>query len=272
MKRILSILIFIFCVSYSRAQKPDVGIALKSIPGSYVCFSIDNLDNIYLVSATNQLKKLSAKGDSVSVFNDVKKFGELTLVDVSNPLKILLYYRGFATVIILDGMLNLKNKIDLRNKNIFNASAIGLSYDGKIWLYDEMDNVLKKLDDEGNVIFQTVDFRQLFDKPLSPQKIYDQNQFVYLYDSSQGIFLFDYYGSYKNKIDIINWKHLRIDNKYVYGDSGNALFRYGLSEQKTEEWEVPEKLKDCKQIFYRNKKWYGLDDIGFTIYNAQELN
>ena len=119
---------------------------VKTIPGNYVSFSVDNMDNIYLLNASNQLKKINAAGDSVAVFNNIKKFGEATLVDVSNPLKILLYYKSFATIVVLDGMLNQKNVIDLRKKNIFKVNAIGLSYDGKIWLYDEMDNVLKKID------------------------------------------------------------------------------------------------------------------------------
>ena len=168
--------IFILCLYgfSSYTQEFSVGQKLKTVPGNYVSFSIDNLDNIYLLSATNQLKKLNANGDSVSVFNDIKKYGEATLVDVSNPLRILLYYKGFATIVVLDGMLNLRSTIDLRRKNIFNVTAISLSYDGKIWLYDEMDNTLKKIDEEGNVIFKTSDFRQLFDKALAPVKIYDR--------------------------------------------------------------------------------------------------
>ena len=40
-----------------------------------------------------------------AVFNDVKKFGQATLIDVSNPLKVLLYYRDFATIVVLDRFL-----------------------------------------------------------------------------------------------------------------------------------------------------------------------
>lgn len=266
MKNLLVILTFLLLLLNVKAQEPAVGTMLKNIPGNYVSFSLDNLDNIYLLSATNQLKKLDAKGDSISVFNDVKKFGEATLVDVSNPLKILLYYKGFATVVVLDGMLNLKNRIDLRKKNIFNATALGLAYDGKIWLYDEMDNTLKKLDDDGNVIFKTADFRQLFDKQLSPIKIFDQNQCVYLYDSLQGVYVFDYYGSYKNRIDITHWQHFRIDGKYIYGDVSDLLYRYAINGFNHDEWSLPPTFKNCRQVFYRNKKWYALNSDGFLIY------
>ena len=45
---------------------------LKTIKGDFTYFNVDNLDNIYLITKNNQLKKLNANGDSVAVFNDVK--------------------------------------------------------------------------------------------------------------------------------------------------------------------------------------------------------
>jgi len=266
LKTLLNILILFFFSSFVKAQSFSVGQKLKTVTGDYASFSVDNLENIYLLSTSNQLKKLNPNGDSISVFNDIKKFGEATLVDVSNPVKIVLYYKGFSTIAILDGMLNLKNTIDLRRKNIFNATAAGLSYDGKLWLYDDMDNVLKKLDDEGNILFKTADFRQIFDKVLAPVKIFDQNQYVYLYDSLQGIYVFDYYGSYKNKIDITGWKNLHITGKYIYGAVGNALYRYNISTFKYEELAIPSALQGYRQLMLRGNKLFALSDSGLEIY------
>src|SRR5882672_5628227 len=87
---------------------------VKSIKGDIVSFTVDNLDNIYLLSSTGQVKKLNSNGDSVAVFNDIKKFGDATFIDVSNPLKVLLYYKDFATIVVLDRYLNIRNSIDLR--------------------------------------------------------------------------------------------------------------------------------------------------------------
>ena len=48
----------------------------------------------------------------------MRKFGQATLIDVSNPLKVLLYYRDFATVVMLDRFLNVVNTTDLRKQGI----------------------------------------------------------------------------------------------------------------------------------------------------------
>ena len=64
--------------------------AAKSVTGEYVDFTVDNLGNYFLLSKNNQLKKLNANGDSVAVFNDVRRYGKLHSIDVANPLKVLL--------------------------------------------------------------------------------------------------------------------------------------------------------------------------------------
>src|SRR5690606_8719643 len=123
--------------------------------------------------------------DSPAIFNDVKRFGQASLIDVSNPLKVLLYYENFSSIVMLDRFLNVRNSIDLRKQNIFQVKAIGQSYDNKIWLYDEVNNRLKKIDEDGKLLLETPDFRQLFDEAPSPQYIFDKDQFVYLYDSTR---------------------------------------------------------------------------------------
>ena len=163
---------------------------MKTVNGDIVSFTVDNLDYIYLLGSTNQVKKLNPNGDSLAVFNNVRKFGQASLIDVSNPLKVLLYYRDFATIVVLDRLLNVRNTIDLRKHNILQVRAIGQSYDNKIWLYDEVDNKLKKIDEDGTLLLETPDFRQLFGEVLMPQKIFDQDQYVYLYDSARAVFRF----------------------------------------------------------------------------------
>ena len=251
-------------ITFTELQK------VRTIPGVYTSFSVDNMDNIYLLSATNQLKKLNNKGDSIAVFNDIKKFGEATLFDVSNPLKILLYYKNFATIVVLDGMLQQKNMIDLRRKNMFRVNAVGLSYDGKIWVYDELEYTLKKIDDKGDVIFKTPDLRQVFDKTITPIKIFDQNQYVYLYDTQQGIYVFDYYGTFKNKIDITGWNNLRISDRHVFGTDAGNFYSYEIPVFKYGQTPMPQGLAGYRQIIRGNHFFYGLHAEGLDIISAGE--
>src|SRR6187431_144725 len=192
MNRLFPILILFCFVASSlklNAQKDSVFILNKILPGDFSYFTVDNLENIYLVNNnSNQLKKLNSNGDSAGVFNNVRKYGKLYSIDATNPLKILLYYKNFSTVVVLDRFLNVRNTINLGKKNIFKVKAIASSYDNNIWLFDEGDSRLKKIDDNGDVLTETVDFRTLFDTVPSPSQIADQDGFLYLYDPARGFY------------------------------------------------------------------------------------
>src|SRR5690606_6487795 len=228
------------------------------ITGDIVSFTVDNLDNVYLLSSTNQLKKVDRNGDSVAVYNDVKNYGQATLIDVSNPLKVLLYYRDFATIIVLDRLLNVRNTIDLRKSGIMQAQAVGFSYDNKIWLFDEVENKLKKIDEDGTLLLETPDFRQLFDDAPVPQKIFDQDLHLYLYDSAQAVYVFDYYGTFRTKIQVQGWKNLRVGGSHIQGSMNNILFRYNLSTLRTEQWPLPETLSGATMFNFSQSRLYAL--------------
>jgi hypothetical protein len=240
---------------------------VKTIKGDIVSFTVDNLDNIYLLSSTNQVKKLNANGDSVAIFNDVKKFGQVTFIDVSNPLKVLLYYRDFATIVVLDRFLSIRNTIDLRSHNILQVKAIGQSYDNKIWVYDEVENKLKKIEEDGTLLQETNDFRQLFDPAPLPQRIFDEDQYVYLYDSSLAVYTFDYYGALKNKILINHWQNFKVAGKFIYGSNDNTLYRYNIKTFRVEEWQLPVELLHAIAFNFTSSRLYALRKDNIDIFN-----
>jgi len=270
MKNVLNILLVLFVFVNSIAAQPDSSFKLiRSIKGDIVDFTVDNLDNIYLLNSRNQLKELNANGDSVAVFNDVKKFGQASLVDVSNPLKVLLYYKDFSTIVVLDRMLNIRNSIDLRKQNIFQAKAIGLSYDNKIWLYDELNNKLKKIDEDGKLMLETTDFRLLLGQAPSPQKIFDEDKYVYIYDSLQGVFVFDYFGALKNNIMISHWNNFKVSGKYIYGSRADTLYRYQINTLQMDEWKMPEEIYHSRAFNFSATRLYVLKKDSIEIYSLK---
>src|SRR2546425_4309638 len=162
MERIIFICFYIFCTIQVANAGSDSTLHLqlkKTIPGNYTNFYTDNLGNIYFVTRSNQIKKLDQNFDSVAVFDDVRRYGDIYLLDVNNPLKILVYYKDFTTLLVIDRFLNTRNTIDLRKSGILQAKAVAQSYDNNYWVFDELDNNIKKIDDNGNILLQSPDFR-----------------------------------------------------------------------------------------------------------------
>jgi hypothetical protein len=239
----------------------------RTISGDIESFAVDDLDNLYLLNSKNQLKKLNANGDSTGVYNDVKRFGRATLIDVSNPLKILLYYKNFATVVSLDRFLQLKNIIDLRKQNIFQARAVCQSYDNKLWVYDEVENKLKKTDEDGKLLLETPDFRLLFNETIVPQTISDVNLNVYLYDSSRAVYVFDYFGTLKNKILINGWQNFKVSGNYIFGTKAGTLYRYEISSFRYDEWKLPRELYGSRSFSFTASRLYALKKDSLEIYS-----
>jgi hypothetical protein len=270
LKRVVYISIFLFFSWLNVSGQADSAFQLiRVLKNDIADFTVDNLDNVYILTSRNQVKKYNSNGDSVAVFNDVRKFGKATLVDVSNPLKILLYYRDFATVVMLDRFLNVVNTIDLRKQNILQAKAIGQSYDNKIWVYDEMENKLKKIDEDGKLLQETPDFRLIFNQSPSPSKIFDENKYVYLYDSTKGINVFDYYGALKNNILITRWQNLKVTGKYIFGSKADTLYRYEISNFVYEDWKMPEQIFRSRAFNFSSARLYALKENSIEIYSIR---
>lgn len=258
MKKVFFILFSWLLLADSFAQQDTTFRQIRMITGDITDFTVDNLDNIYLLNSRNQLSKFNADGDSVAVFNGIRSFGQVSLVDVSNPLKLLLYYKDFGTVVILDRFLNVRHTIDLRKQNILQVKAIGQSYDNQIWVYDELENKLKKIDEEGRLVFETPDFRQLLGKAISPMKIYDEDKNVYLYDSLNGVYVFDYYGGLRHNIMIYHWNNFKLAGKYIFGSKADTLYRYGIANYRVDEWKMPVPIFQSSHFNFSSTRLYAL--------------
>ena len=190
-------------------------VLIKSFSGDIVNVALDNLDNIYLISSTGSVKKLGTGGDSLGVYNQVKNSGQPYSIDVSNPLKILLFYKDFSTVVVLDRYLAVRTSIDLRRKNILQPGAVALSYDNNIWVFDEYDNKLKKIDEQGNLLLETPDLRSALNQTVQPQRIINDDGSVYLTDTTHGVFVFDNYGSFRKKLAVNKWQSIEISRTNI---------------------------------------------------------
>jgi hypothetical protein len=266
---LFALAIIVFPAGIVHAQDDSLFRFLKKIEYPISSFTVDNLGELYIINTDNQLKKYNERGDSVGVFNQVTKYGRLSYVEAQNPWKAILFYQNYLTIVLLDKYLNVLTNINLRNQNIFRVKAVTTSYDNNIWLYDEQDNKLKKIDDNGNNLFETVDFRLLFDSVPTPQKIIDYEGFVYLYDPEKGLYTFDYYGSFKSRLPFLHWADVEIIDKQVYGFDSDHLYRYSPPFPDVKKYSLSPSLQNNNSLKVSNHKIYILKNQQLEIYSLQ---
>ncbi len=249
------------------AQKDSAFRFINQFHAPVSSFTVDNIGAVYIINANNQLKKYDENGDSVGVFNQVTQYGKLSYVDAENPWKTILFYENFSTIVLLDKYLNVVTAINLRKQNIFRVQAVTVSYDNNIWLYDEQDNKLKKIDDNGNVLSQTVDFRLLFDSVPEPSKIIDKDGFVYLYDPKNGVYVFDYYGSFKTKLTFLNWTNIEVFGKTIYGFDKQNVYKYNPPLPDVTTYSLPVALQNGTAVKIVNHRLFILKNGKLSVYS-----
>lgn len=257
----------ITCMAH--AQDDSLFRFMKKIEYPISSFAVDNLGELYIINTGNQLKKYDGQGDSIGVFNQVTRYGTLSYVVAQNPWKVILFYKHYATIVLLDKYLNVVTSIDLRNQNIFDVDAVTTSYDNNIWLFDEQDNKLKKVDDNGKILFESTDFRLLFDSVPAPKTILDRDGYVYLYDPDKGLYIFDYYGTFKNKLPFLHWTNISVIDKQVYGFDSTHLYRYAPPLPDVKTFTLSPALQNCTSIQVNNYRVYVLKNQQLNIYSLQ---
>lgn len=269
LRKIVIPLLFLACCIGSRAQTDTSFQLLKKLKGDIVAFTADNFDNLYLLNSSDQLKKINEKGDSVAVFNNIRKYGKVAQIDVSNPLRVLLYYKDFSTVVVLDRLLNVRSTIDFRKQEIFQVQAVCLAYDNGIWLYDEFEHKLKKLDEDGKLLFASTDFRQLFDEAFSFTAINDQDGYLYLYDKNKGVYVFDYYGTLKNIFSLTGYNNFKAVGKFITGTRNDSLMRYQPGNLVMQEIKLPENFRKAESILFTSTKAFALKRNELEVYQLR---
>ena len=117
-----------------------------------------SFDNLYIISGSSLIKFTS---DGKQLFSFDSSYSEIiSLIDVKNPMKILVFYNNQNKLLFLDNKLSLiGDEIYLENKNIYGNVLICSSEDGGVWILNVSGHQLLKYDAD----FKTVLQKDLFE-------------------------------------------------------------------------------------------------------------
>ena len=269
----LIVIISIFCnqvfaqeATFDSTFTPQKLKLIQSIPGDFKTINVDAMGNIYLISPTDQLKKIKPDGTLIALYNDVKRYGKISTIDVSNPLKVLLYYKNYSAIVTLDKLLTFRNQIELKPLQFFDINAVSNSYDNNIWIFDEQNFKIKKIDDKGILLLETADLRYAFNIAPSAEKIIDEDNQLYLIDQEQGIFIFDYYGAFIRHIPIKGLSQISVEKNYLIGFADNFMEVVQLTNLTSKKYALPIFPEKIKSIKFINNKLYILSQTSIDIY------
>jgi hypothetical protein len=187
--------------------------------------------------------------------------GKISKVDLKNPLKIVLFYENFNTVVTLDNQLNETQKINFSENTIpIVATAIGIASQNQLWVYNSMTQELG-LYDYLSATYKTISvpFTESIKNYVS-----DFNVFHWV-DIKNNWYMSDIFGKIKSKGNIpdFDWIEIINENQFIYSKDA-VLTLYDLEKGEKTQIEISEKT--FKKFYYKDQILSIFTATGITNY------
>lgn len=161
---------------------------------------VDALHNLYVLTSPFELNKYDQNGKLLFFFSNTS-YGPVTEFDPGNPMNILVYHRDFQSIEVLDRSLSTIGTIDLTALGYQDIPLIAHAQDDLIWIYDNEAARIKKIDARGEELNTSVNLAAEFGIE-NPAFLFARNNYLILSDSVKGIYIFDNYAQFYQKISI----------------------------------------------------------------------
>ncbi|HET6225986.1 MAG TPA: hypothetical protein VFF27_06885 [Bacteroidia bacterium] len=218
---------------------------LKSIASQADFFTTDNQSNVYTVKA-NVLTKYDKTGKQLYKYSN-KNFGNISFVDASNMLKVLVFYKSYLIAVFLDNTLSQNgDPISFDKLGFIQTQLVCSSNNSSMWIYDQQNLQLVRLDQNLTPTQKTGNLSVLLGVNLQPDALLEYDNKVYLNSPGTGILIFDIYGTYYKTIPIKDVRQFQPFNGRVFFSRGTDIQAYDLKTSEETQYEIP--LKDFKNF------------------------
>lgn len=201
-------------------------------------YTTDNQSNIYVVKS-NELTKYDKTGKLLYKYSN-KNLGNIDIVDASNMLRLLVFYKNFSQIVFLDNTLSLNGEpISLDKMGFQQAQLVCSSHDNGLWLYNQQNMELLRIDQTLEKTQQSGNLNVLLNVDLQPNFLLEYGNKVYLNNPSTGILIFDIYGTYYKAIPIKNVQHFQPIGDWIYFMSNSKVKAYNTKTTDEVEFQTP---------------------------------
>lgn len=211
------------CLSFQRSDTTK-RLVIKAKSDWY---NADPIGNVYLVKDDEVLKFLPG-GKLFARYSNLK-LGSISSLDVTNPLKLLLYYRDFQQLVFLDNQLSVNSQnVSLEALGYEQSELACASTNNSFWVYNKQNNELIRFNEGSKKIASTGNLKQVLKSDLSPNFMLEHNGYLYLNCPDNGVYVFDMFGAFSRLISIRNLKQFTVNENILYFQRDSVLCSYNF--------------------------------------------
>ena len=174
--------------------------------------------------------------------------GKITSVDYVNPLKIVVFYEDFNTIITLDNQLNEIQKLTIFDiDNTIFASKVGLASQDQFWIYNSLTQQIMLFDYLKNT-------SKIIGNPIQESIKYTQSDFnnFYWIDEINNWYSIDIFGKVTLLANIPPFEKIQIiDNEKLLFSRDNILYSLNNQTKVVHEIEIVE--NSFQNYYYKDQ-------------------
>jgi hypothetical protein len=187
----------------------------------------DPMGNVYIVKK-NTLKKFSNQHKQAAYYTNAF-LGNIHTVDVSDPLRILIFYKDYNQVVWVDNFLSeIRSPIRLDDLGIDQVQLVCSSAQGGFWVFNSLNNQLQYFDVNLQLVHESPTLNMLTGPDIDPTYMTEKSRQLYLNVPGTGILLFDRFGNYAKTLGIEIPGNFQVTDRYIYFFREGKLFNYDL--------------------------------------------
>jgi len=231
---ILSIFILTWIPVYAQTEFQFLGKLVTNC--DRLC--VDPLGNFYIIDG-HSIRKYNISLEKIGDYSNTY-LGNISYTDVSDPLRILIYYRDLNQVVWLDNFLQeLRSPIRLDDIGIDQAVLLCSSNLGGFWVFNQLNNQLQYFDKNLKKIHESIKLGSLTGD-IKPIAIAEKNRMVYLYFPGSGILTFDQFATYSRTLPVFPDNAFQVTDENVYYLRNGSYLRYALNTFREENLTLPD--------------------------------
>jgi len=224
--------------------------ALVEIISEISFVEVDNQQNIYIVNRS-EVNKYSKNGTLLFRYSDNLN-GEISALDVTNPLRILVFNKMSNRVVFLNQQLApISEAIDIYQVANLEVIMAAASYESGFWSIIEDRQSLVYFNEQMVVAKESQNLSSWIQgEPII--FIREQSQNVYVGLSSK-VLVFDMFGSYLTTIHFRNAANFFIVENNISYLNNNKLTEYNLKLKSERDFSIPSINKEDKAFCDKNR-------------------
>lgn len=240
---------------------------VRAFPVKGQQLSTDFIKSAYVANDKNQVLKFDSLGKLSGIYNE-NKYGEVYQIDATAPFNVLVFFKDYNTIVSVDPTMSAKHLYKLENIDITDIGAVCMSYDNNIWVYDQLDNKLKKVAKNYDVLHESEDVSQILGVNVSPTFMVEREKMIFLIDPESGILIFDMFGNYYRTFPITGIESLQVlKGNFIYYKEGQ-LRSFDPRTMKNNRVIVPV-VDNTQSVYVQSDLVYILTDKEIQIYKIK---